>query len=742
LARPAGPHAPSSVYTMKIAFFVMPGASVIREIDPTVSALLDLGVDLTLVQFWPGDYFPIETLRGGRVRYVTLSDTGIPGFPRLSRRDYERACGTDFDPIAINVHEMVRERYPITRAYIDIDSWHYQQYYSAAFRIGTLLDTLKPNLVIVQGGSDTLQKLVRVKAARLRLPVLGWETPFFPGHLLLDPVGMHFFPGANKIDRDWPETSERPLDAAQAAHLDMFLSDWRQRRASKYAQASDAGELRALDAVVRSGRKIAFFPGQIPADASVLTGPYGVETFDEYLATIRHAMPAGWCLAHKVHPLDPRGTTAAFAATDRYLPLHKTSIHDLFARASVVVTHSSNVGLEALMCGRPVICLAAPHYARKGLTRDVEGAADLAIALERYGPFEPPRERVDRFLHYLIADYLIPAGDTARLQRRLDEAREAWPASSGTTPFETAYPSRARRHRELLREYNQQAVANRSHPQILACLAGEDRFREFLSPQAIAAAPPEFEALRSGARQVCTTLPEVRMDTRLRYALAARLAPPAPRILDVACGVGYGSVLLSRLRRARVDAVDASSEAIAYAREHWAVEAVAYHAVSVADWRAPDDRPYDLVVSFETLEQLSNTDCFLAQLWHALAPGGVLAVSSFNREHFGVRDNPFHVRHFSGPELHTALAALTDACWVRVLGQQVHGPIVESAENCFCVALAVKGGTGAPATIARIEAQLRDLLPLSDDNIVADPANMTRDARVTAGAHAESGARR
>jgi SAM-dependent methyltransferase len=701
---------------------MMPGASVLREADATLAALLDLGVDLTLVHYWPGGYFPVEHLRGRRVRYVTLADAGFPGFPRLPRRDYERACGADFDPIAINLHEFVREAYPTQRGYIHIDSWHYQQYFGAAYRIGMFLETVRPDLAIVQGGSDAIQKLARMKCGALGIPVLGWETPFLPDRLLLDSVGMHFFPGENAIDRDWPITRERPLSDAQAAHLASSLAAWRERRASKYPQASDAAELRALDDLARAGRRIVFMPGQIPWDANILTGPHGVSAYDCYVDGVRHSIPEGWALVYKAHPLDPRPDPLGAPASDRFLPVRALSIHDLFARADAVLVHSSNVGLEALMSGRPVVCLGTPHYAHKGLTLDVNNLGELGRLLGRAVDFTPSPDTLDRFLHYLIADYLIPVADTARLGARLGEARESWPTASGTaTPFERCYPALAYRHLDMVREYNRRAFDNQAHHQILQDLAGDARFQPLLPPQVVDAAYVDLDTLHNARRQVCTRFDEVRADSRLRYALVARLAAESPRILDFACGVGYGSYLLSSLPGARVTAIDGAPATIAFARHHWASPAIGYEAASAADWQGAREA-YDLVVSFETIEQLPNPERFVERLWATLAPGGILSVSSFNRAHVELGSNPYHVRHFSPVELSGLVSGLAGAAWVRVLGQQHDGPIGRNTETCTVIALAIKQGLGAADTIARVEGALQTLLPLTTVPDVTEPA--------------------
>src|ERR1700724_2556891 len=52
-----------------------------------------------------------------------------------------------------------------------------------------------------------------------------------------------------------------------------------------------------------------------------------------------------------------------------------------------------------------------------------------------------------------------------------------------------------------------------------------------------------------------------------RYAFAARLATQA-RVLDIGCGTGYGTAELAQHAESATG-IDISSEAIAYAREHY-----------------------------------------------------------------------------------------------------------------------------------------------------------------------------
>src|SRR5205823_2374054 len=79
-----------------------------------------------------------------------------------------------------------------------------------------------------------------------------------------------------------------------------------------------------------------------------------------------------------------------------------------------------------------------------------------------------------------------------------------------------------------------------------------------------------------------------------RYEFARPLCV-GKRVLDAACGVGYGSFALAE-SAAGVVGADIDPEAIAYAREHYARDNVEF---AVADLLEPpfDDASFDVVVS-------------------------------------------------------------------------------------------------------------------------------------------------
>jgi SAM-dependent methyltransferase len=142
-----------------------------------------------------------------------------------------------------------------------------------------------------------------------------------------------------------------------------------------------------------------------------------------------------------------------------------------------------------------------------------------------------------------------------------------------------------------------------------------------------------------------------------RYAAAAPLAA-GRRVLDAACGEGYGSYLLAA-HAAQVTGVDIDASTIDHARARYARDNLAYEPASVTALPMAD-ASLDLIVSFETIEHLSNQREMLAEFRRVLAPGGALVVSSPNRPVYneaGGMPNHFHVKELDRAELKALLDA-------------------------------------------------------------------------------------
>lgn len=154
-----------------------------------------------------------------------------------------------------------------------------------------------------------------------------------------------------------------------------------------------------------------------------------------------------------------------------------------------------------------------------------------------------------------------------------------------------------------------------------------------------------------------------------RYAFAAELVKNK-KVLDAACGEGYGSAHLA-LRAHSVSAVDVSDAAIRHARERYDSENLEFRVADCCALPFADDQ-FDCIVSFETLEHLEDQEGMLKEFRRVLEPGGVLLISSPDKAVYTDRyhnENEFHVRELYRHELENLLAAQFPAC--KILQQKL-----------------------------------------------------------------------
>jgi SAM-dependent methyltransferase len=140
-----------------------------------------------------------------------------------------------------------------------------------------------------------------------------------------------------------------------------------------------------------------------------------------------------------------------------------------------------------------------------------------------------------------------------------------------------------------------------------------------------------------------------------RYRFAAKSAA-GRRILDVACGVGYGSAILANSGARLAIGLDYSDDGLQYASSHYRQERISF--VRSDAVRLPFGMGvFDLIVSFETIEHLVDPVGFVEQCVRCLRTDGSFIVSTPNTKALpaGLKHSPFHIKEFSLEELKSLL---------------------------------------------------------------------------------------
>lgn len=125
------------------------------------------------------------------------------------------------------------------------------------------------------------------------------------------------------------------------------------------------------------------------------------------------------------------------------------------------------------------------------------------------------------------------------------------------------------------------------------------------------------------------------------------------RVLDIACGEGYGAAALQQAGAASVTGVDISLEACEHASKRYGIT------TKVGDVKniPLPNKSLDVVVSFETIEHTDNPDLFLDECVRVLVPSGKLVISTPNLDSRdeSAQKNPFHLKELSAKEFVAAL---------------------------------------------------------------------------------------
>lgn len=165
-----------------------------------------------------------------------------------------------------------------------------------------------------------------------------------------------------------------------------------------------------------------------------------------------------------------------------------------------------------------------------------------------------------------------------------------------------------------------------------------------------------------------------------RYEWASRYIRPGDRVLDAACGLGYGSYVMSKRSEAQsILGIDGSDWAREYADLSFASERVKFRTGFLPDVLVDyPDASFDLIVSFETLEHVEDPVALLREYARLLTPGGRIVASVPNdwADETGKDPNPHHLHVYEWKRLQQEMSGsfLVEEAWQQIASGCKQGP--------------------------------------------------------------------
>ncbi|THF54002.1 glycoside hydrolase family 99-like domain-containing protein [Allorhizobium terrae] len=154
-----------------------------------------------------------------------------------------------------------------------------------------------------------------------------------------------------------------------------------------------------------------------------------------------------------------------------------------------------------------------------------------------------------------------------------------------------------------------------------------------------------------------------------RYLIALDLVKNK-HVLDIASGEGFGSEILARHAK-NVIGVDVSQDAVDHANEKYARDTLSFICGSATNIPI-ESKSVDVVISFETIEHLSDHALMISEIKRVLKPDGLFLISSPNKLVYSDQPkykNPFHVRELYTSDFNTLVSRYFQN--VKHFGQRV-----------------------------------------------------------------------
>lgn len=229
------------------------------------------------------------------------------------------------------------------------------------------------------------------------VPLLVAERGALRESVFFDPGGFNAESPSYHADR-W----DRELTDEERHQVEAYIREERRREDSLEGQASRVGARRAAqDLGLQPDDRVLFVPLQRPSDTVIehFSGPIGGQVeFLRLVAGVAAALEGKWRVVVKKHPLEDNAPMIPNAVS-----AHDHNVKDLLDLCDAVLVINSGVGVLGMMWERPVLYAGEVFYGHEEINRQVSSVREVVEALE--SPFRPSREKMLRFIAYLINEF-------------------------------------------------------------------------------------------------------------------------------------------------------------------------------------------------------------------------------------------------------------------------------------------------------------------------------------------------
>lgn len=159
----------------------------------------------------------------------------------------------------------------------------------------------------------------------------------------------------------------------------------------------------------------------------------------------------------------------------------------------------------------------------------------------------------------------------------------------------------------------------------------------------------------TGERQTGETLDAIRSDHKARYEFAKEwiIKNECKRVLDIGCGIGYGSFMIADYVD-HITAIDISKEAYEIYKDNYRKSNIDYRIENILE--ADLTEHYDVVLAFEFLEHIQE-DVLAVQKVAKISDAIIGSAPNELKRPYRKNTNPYHFRHYTPREFKKLLKA-------------------------------------------------------------------------------------